>query len=601
MALVPNQVIRGRYQILAQLGQGGFGVVYRALDLHLNRLCAVKENLDASPGAQQQFRTEAQLLARLRHENLPQVIDYFIEPNGLQYLVMEFIAGDDLQTLLTRVGPLSESRVLEWAFQILAALEYLHTQVPPIIHRDIKPANIRIAPDGHACLVDFGIAKAAIFGAPTITTARGVTPGYSPPEQYSGGTDARSDIYALGATLYFAVTGVAPADAMARVGNQIHVPEPGTFVSTLSRSLNSCIMRALDLRADLRFSSAREMKDALRGRLVTTQTVATVQPYAGVTPTTRPLSLFWVLSAFAGGISAALVTIWFLLPHDLLTGLSPPPATAIAVAPSATFFPTHTLVPTRQETGIRTTPTRQPPAPSRAPTQEPTQPSATPIPTSTRAPSSTPPPTSTPIPSPQIVFKEEFSQTNPVNTNWNVTANAGSVRVSGDALALSSRGDSYPFLTTRANPFPINGDFRATFRFAYPKTATCGVGIVMTSYALPGGMSSARAASFQENSERNGMAAGVFDYADGLHVIYRAGNDRRDFRYPKPDRFQHQLDFMYQAGRYSIDFDGAQIYRSAPTTARANFIWMGHPAVLDNGAACEWDSLEIDFIQIEQL
>ena len=139
------------------------------------------------------------MLSRLRHQSLPQVHDYFIEPNGQQYLVMEFVEGTDLHTLVQQRGALQEAQAVAWSTQILDALEYLHTQQPPIIHRDIKPQNIIITPQGRAMLVDFGIAKMFVVGQSTTAGARAVSPGYSPPEQYGRGTtDARSDIYALG-------------------------------------------------------------------------------------------------------------------------------------------------------------------------------------------------------------------------------------------------------------------------------------------------------------------------------------------------------------------------------------------------------------------
>jgi len=201
MPLSPNFILHQRYQIHALLGQGGFGAVYRALDLNLNRWCAVKENLldptltpAQQQAQQQQFQREALFLSRLRHPHLPLIYDYFIEPNGQQYLVMEFVEGTDLHTLVQQRGALYEAQVLQWVNQILDALEYLHTQNPPIIHRDIKPQNILITPQGKAMLVDFGIAKVYVPGQPTTIGARAVSPGYSPPEQYGQGTtDARSD------------------------------------------------------------------------------------------------------------------------------------------------------------------------------------------------------------------------------------------------------------------------------------------------------------------------------------------------------------------------------------------------------------------------
>jgi len=222
MALATGSVLIDRYRIVRLLGQGGFGAVYRVWDLHLNSPYALKENLDSSPEAARQFAREAQILANLHHPNLPRVTDHFSLPDQGQYLVMEYVEGEDLEEMRCKSscqpsGSLPEQQTLTWVIQILEALEYLHRQQPPIIHRDIKPANIRITPQGQAMLVDFGIAK--IFNPVLRTTigARAITPGFSPLEQYGQGvTDARSDIYALGATMYTLLTGQIPAESTTR-------------------------------------------------------------------------------------------------------------------------------------------------------------------------------------------------------------------------------------------------------------------------------------------------------------------------------------------------------------------------------------------------
>src|SRR5581483_5738832 len=184
---------------------GGMGAVYKAWDLRLSgHFVAVKENFETSQVAQSQFQTEAILLANLDHPMLPRVTDHFIEPSGRQYLVMDYVEGQDLDQMVNGRGPVNESQAIVWMTQILNALEYLHTQPRPIIHRDIKPANIKIRPDGRAMLVDFGIAKVHTIGQQTVAGALAYSPGFSPLEQYGyGSTDARSDIYSVGATLYF--------------------------------------------------------------------------------------------------------------------------------------------------------------------------------------------------------------------------------------------------------------------------------------------------------------------------------------------------------------------------------------------------------------
>ncbi len=208
------------------------GAVYRAADLRLEgRICALKEvrpDPDATPEALtqavEQFRREAFTLARLDHPNLPKVSDTFAE-NHREYLVMDFVAGEDLSQLIERKRRkgeyVSEAEALGWAEQLCDALEYLHSQDPPVLHRDIKPANIKLTPGGLIKLVDFGLVKLlATDDARTVTVLQGRgTVAYTPLEQYggdSGHTDIRSDIYALGATLYHLLAGQPPADAKER-------------------------------------------------------------------------------------------------------------------------------------------------------------------------------------------------------------------------------------------------------------------------------------------------------------------------------------------------------------------------------------------------
>ena len=170
MSLQPGQVLNNRYRIVKPLGKGGFGAVYRAWDINLNKPCAVKENLTALPEAQRQFQREARVLASLTHPNLPRVIDHFtIEDQG-QYLVMDFVEGEDLGSMLLRGKRLEISQSLKWTNQVADALSYLHTRNPPVVHRDVKPPNIRITPEGKAMLVDFGLFK---YDEPSKSTTLG--------------------------------------------------------------------------------------------------------------------------------------------------------------------------------------------------------------------------------------------------------------------------------------------------------------------------------------------------------------------------------------------------------------------------------------------
>ena len=245
MASTIGQMLQARYRILGLLGQGGMGAVYLAEDTRLpGRRCAIKENVpdpNATPQAltqlRQQFLAEASILSRLDHPNLPKVSDYFTQANN-EYLVMDYVEGENLQSVLDRTlqqtgRPLPEHFVLPWIDQVLDALEYLHGQQPyAIIHRDIKPSNIILTAQGKVKLVDFGLVKLLDPLRPgTATVVKGFgTPEYAALEQHAQGayghTDARTDIYALGATLYHLLTGAAPPDAVRLAVNPANLTPP---------------------------------------------------------------------------------------------------------------------------------------------------------------------------------------------------------------------------------------------------------------------------------------------------------------------------------------------------------------------------------------
>src|SRR5512133_636417 len=208
MTLERGALLHKRYRIVEILGQGGMGSVYRAVDENLGVDVAVKENLFTTDEYARQFRLEAVILANLRHPNMPRVTDHFVIVGQGQYLVMDYIEGEDLRQRMERVGILPEEEVILIGAAVCDALSYLGTRKTPIIHRDIKPGNVKITPQGQIFLVDFGLAKTMQGSQATTTGARAMTPGFSPPEQYgTARTDQRSDIFSLGATLYAALTG----------------------------------------------------------------------------------------------------------------------------------------------------------------------------------------------------------------------------------------------------------------------------------------------------------------------------------------------------------------------------------------------------------
>jgi serine/threonine-protein kinase len=261
--LDPQTVLKERYKVAGPIGQGGMGAVYRAEDMLLpGRICAIKEitpDPDAPPDMleqlQEQFRQEASVLARLDHPNLPKVSDYFSQ-NGREYLVMDFIPGHDLRELVDQARQegqfLEEKQVLDWADQLCSALAHLHNQTPPIVHRDIKPSNIKITPSGLIKLVDFGLVKLLTSDeSRTVTVVQGRgTAAYTPLEQYGSDdthTDIRTDIYALGATLYHLLTRRPPATARERFLNPRALIPPRSLNAHISPSVEKAIMAALAL------------------------------------------------------------------------------------------------------------------------------------------------------------------------------------------------------------------------------------------------------------------------------------------------------------------------------------------------------------------
>jgi serine/threonine protein kinase len=265
-------MLHKRYRIVDVLGQGGMGSVYRAVDENLGVDVAVKENLFTTDEYARQFRLEAVILANLRHPNLPRVTDHFVIEGQGQYLVMDFIEGEDLRQRMERIGTISEEDAVLIGVAISDALQYLHTRQPAIIHRDVKPGNVRISPDGHVHLVDFGLAKLVKGGQATTTGARAMTPGYSPPEQYgTARTDARTDVYSLGATLYAGLTGVIPEDSLARAMDNQELTPLRKRNPRVSRRLAAAIEKAMAVHPEDRFQTAEEFKQALKTTNVKTQ------------------------------------------------------------------------------------------------------------------------------------------------------------------------------------------------------------------------------------------------------------------------------------------------------------------------------------------
>jgi hypothetical protein len=263
-ALPPGTLLAGRYLIQGYISGGGFGHIYKAHDTVLGHRRAVKEAFYRDVQTQQQFRLEAEFILNARHPNLVRGYAVF-EQAGRFYLVMDYVDGQTVEEIaiqhIRRTGrPLPEAQVLDWVLPICDAAHALHSQPTPIIHRDVKPANIKVTRQGIPVLIDLGLAKLYSQGTQTIGAALAFTPGYAPPEQYqaSGRTDQRTDVYGLGATLFFLLTGYQPTEAPARLGSHA-LPSPRALNPAISPLTEAAVLRAMMLDPLGRQQSAHDL------------------------------------------------------------------------------------------------------------------------------------------------------------------------------------------------------------------------------------------------------------------------------------------------------------------------------------------------------
>jgi len=264
MTLERGSLLHKRYRIVEILGQGGMGSVYRAVDENTGINVAVKENRFITDEYARQFRLEAVVLANMRYPNLPRVTDHFVIGDQGQYLIMDYIEGENLGQRIKRIGNLTEDETILLGAAICDTLTYLHSRKPPILHRDIKPGNVKITPDGHIFLVDFGLAKVLHGSQATNQGARARTPGFSPPEQYGAAQTYRSaDVYSLGATLYAALSGTIPEDGLARGTNRIRLTPLRSRNNKVSRRLAAVVEKAMAIDPAARFQNADDFKRAL--------------------------------------------------------------------------------------------------------------------------------------------------------------------------------------------------------------------------------------------------------------------------------------------------------------------------------------------------
>ncbi len=388
MSLLPGQVIHNRYEVISLLSPGGMSAVYEVMDTTLNLRCALKEMMPypgtpkgALPQLRAQFQQEARLLAELRHPNLPRVTDHF-EDDGNVYLVMDYIYGKRLDEVVIQNDRLSEEKTLDLAQQLLDALAYCHGQ--GVIHRDVKPQNVIVTSRGRAVLVDFGLAKLVSPDNPrTRTVMQGLgTPEYAPPEQYDtkkGHTDARTDIYSLGATLHHALAGDPPPMLAERVIKPESLVPIQELRDDVSLRVSQVIIKAMALQPERRFQDIAKMHKALFG---------SDQPeVAGIAPSKAGASLpaetsqatvmlprigiLRFLSTYRLGIAIAIISLVLVIGViSLVDGGIAENTPTPTPTPSATATPSHTPTSTPSPTATFT-PSAHPT--TRAPTRQPTK------------------------------------------------------------------------------------------------------------------------------------------------------------------------------------------------------------------------------------
>lgn len=256
MAKIGNDIIDSKYEILKLLNTGGMNsAIYLALDKKLNRQWAIKKVRKSSSQTTSMLMAEASIMKNLDHPMLPRIVGIEEDPKFF-YIIMDFVQGENLKTVVTSSGPQAQDTVVSWGVKLCDVLTYLHGK--GIVYRDMKPANIMLSPDGNIKLIDFGIAREYKENASEDTTALG-TEGYAAPEQYEGKgqTDARTDVYGMGITLFQLLTGVNPSSYQENIFS-IRLQNPN-----LSSGLDKIILKCTNKDPKKRYQSTEELKKAL--------------------------------------------------------------------------------------------------------------------------------------------------------------------------------------------------------------------------------------------------------------------------------------------------------------------------------------------------
>ncbi|MEW6280362.1 MAG: bifunctional serine/threonine-protein kinase/ABC transporter substrate-binding protein [Candidatus Eremiobacterota bacterium] len=319
------QLLQNRYKILGVLGRGGMGVVYLCEDLRLpGKRWALKEMVIPDPAlaaqARESFEQEAAMMSTLRHRHLPELIDYFADGDR-QYLVMEYVEGPELLQLVQKEGPVTEVDALRWGLELSQVLDYLHNQPRPIIYRDLKPMNVIVSEGGkHVKLVDFGLARYFRPDKRRDTHASG-SAGYAPPELWEDlhQTDARSDLYSLGATLYFALTGKHPSP----VYGTNHIEQHRTDLSPGTVAL---INRCLEPDPRDRYDNVQGLQADLRGQLdaLGARNTTTLRRRDSVTRRRRKSPAWMTVLMVLATLAVLAGALALVFPHLKARGSEPP-------------------------------------------------------------------------------------------------------------------------------------------------------------------------------------------------------------------------------------------------------------------------------------
>ena len=381
MPLTPGQVLNNRYRIAKMVEQTNFGATYRAYDLTMKTACLLEEVFDTGSG-RAAFEHHAPRLLNLQHQHLARINDTFSLPGHSMYLAMEISEGDSLQAQLDQTaGPLPMAQALLWITKICDALTYLHNQQPPLVHCNLSPANIYVLKDGRPVLT--GLGAMSVYDAQTrsLPITHAIVPGFSPPEQYGKGKiDSRSDVYALGATLYALLTAkLLPESALIK-GKDVATPLAVHEINPqIDQSVSAAIRQATQIDPDKRFASIAEFKQALTEGPQPAKAASPPPPKKEkrslpVKKLLRALLKVILILALLGGLVAG---GWFAYPYI---------RRMLVKAPASTDIPTQTAT-------LEVQPT----------------PTFTALPTQTEEPTATPEPEDTPTPAlPPGLFEDDF-------------------------------------------------------------------------------------------------------------------------------------------------------------------------------------------------